>query len=45
MEIKSIPEFSEDQELESVLYVAHDLTEMKIIEQEIKEKNKKYRTV
>jgi PAS domain S-box-containing protein len=41
MEIKSIPEFSEDQELESVLFVAHDLTEMKIIEQEIKEKNKK----
>jgi PAS domain S-box-containing protein len=41
MEIKSIPEFSEEQELESVLFVAHDLTEMKIIEQEIKEKNKK----
>jgi serine phosphatase RsbU (regulator of sigma subunit) len=41
MEIKSIPEFNEDQELESVLFVAHDLTEMKLIEQEIKEKNKK----
>ncbi|MFT3741029.1 MAG: PAS domain S-box protein [Breznakibacter sp.] len=41
MEIKSIPEFTEDQELESVLFVAHDLTEMKLIEQEIKEKNKK----
>jgi PAS domain S-box-containing protein len=41
MEIKSIPEFNEDQELESVLYVAHDLTEVKLIEQEIKEKNKK----
>jgi PAS domain S-box-containing protein len=41
MEIKSIPEFSEDQELESVLFVAHDLTEVKLIEQEIKEKNKK----
>ncbi|WP_245934981.1 PAS domain S-box protein [Breznakibacter xylanolyticus] len=41
MEIKAIPEFSEDQELESVLFVTHDLTEMKIIEQEIKDKNKK----
>ena len=41
MEIKAIPEFNEDQELESVLFVSHDLTEIKVIEQEIKEKNKK----
>ncbi|MBN2166570.1 MAG: PAS domain S-box protein [Marinilabiliaceae bacterium] len=41
MDIKSIPEFSEDQELESVLFVSHDLTEIKLIEQEVKEKNKK----
>ncbi len=41
MEIKAIPEFNEEQELESVLFVAHDLTEVKVIEQEIKEKNKK----
>lgn len=41
MEIKSIPEFNEDQELESVLFVTHDLTEIKLIEQEVKEKNKK----
>ena len=41
MEIKGIPEFSEDKELESVLFVAHDITQIKIIEQQIKEKNKK----
>ncbi|TAJ15290.1 PAS domain S-box protein [Marinilabiliaceae bacterium JC017] len=41
MEIKGIPEYSEDKELESVLFVAHDMTELKKIEQEIKEKNKK----
>lgn len=41
MEIKGIPEFNEDKELESVLFVAHDITQIKIIEQQIKEKNKK----
>ena len=41
MEIKGIPEYSEDKELESVLFVAHDITKIKIIEQQLKEKNKK----
>ena len=41
MEIKGIPEFNDENELESVLFVAHDITQIKIIEQEIKEKNKK----
>ncbi len=41
MEIKAIPEFSEEKELESILFVAHDMTELKKIEAEIKEKNKK----
>ncbi len=41
MEIKAIPELNEEKELESVLFVAHDMTEFKQIEQEIKEKNKK----
>ena len=41
MQIKAIPELSDDKVLESVLLVAHDMTEMKKIEQDIKEKNKK----
>ncbi len=41
MEIKAIPELNEDKELESILFVAHDMTDFKKIEQEIKEKNKK----
>ena len=41
MEIKGIPEYNEDKELESVLFVAHDITKIKIIEQQLKEKNKK----
>ena len=41
MEIKAIPELNEEKDLESVLFVAHDMTEFKKIEQEIKEKNKK----
>lgn len=41
MEIKGIPEYSDDKELESVLFVAHDITKIKIIEQQLKEKNKK----
>lgn len=35
VEIKAIPEFSESQEIESVLFTAHDVTELKRIEQEI----------
>lgn len=41
MEMKAIPELGDDKELESVLFVAHDVSELKLIEQEIKEKNKK----
>ncbi len=41
MQIKAIPEFNEEKTLESILFVAHDMTEIKKIEQEIKEKNKK----
>ncbi len=41
MEIKAIPELGEEGELETILFVAHDMTEFKKIEQEIKEKNKK----
>jgi len=41
MQIKAIPERNDDKVLESVLFVAHDMTEFKKIEQEIKEKNKK----
>ena len=41
MQIKAIPELNDDKILESVLFVAHDMTEMKKIEQDIKEKNKK----
>ncbi|MCR5697434.1 MAG: PAS domain S-box protein [Marinilabiliaceae bacterium] len=41
VEIKGIPEFGEDETLESVLYSAHDVTELKRIEQEVKDKNKK----
>ncbi len=41
MEIKAIPELGEEGELETILFVAHDMTELKKIEQEIKEKNKK----
>ncbi|MGQ1785613.1 PAS domain S-box protein [Saccharicrinis sp. GN24d3] len=41
MQIKAIPELNEENLLESVLFVAHDMTEMKRIEQDIKEKNKK----
>ncbi|NPA36446.1 MAG: PAS domain S-box protein [Chlorobi bacterium] len=41
MEIKGIPEYNDDNDLESILFVAHDITEIKIIEQQLKEKNKK----
>ncbi len=41
MQLNAIPEFSEDSELETILIVAHDITEQKKIEAEIKDKNKK----
>ena len=40
MNFKSIPEFNEN-ELETVLFVGHDITEAKRIEMEIQDKNKK----
>jgi PAS domain S-box-containing protein len=39
MQVNAIPEYSEDKDLETILFVAHDITEQKKIEQEIKEKN------
>ncbi len=41
VEIKAIPEFGENEDLESVLFTAHDVTEFKRIEAEVKDKNKK----
>ncbi len=41
MQVNAIPEFDEENELESVLVVSHDITDSKIIELEIKSKNKK----
>ena len=41
MQISSIPEFNDLKELETVLFVAHDITERKQIEIEIKDKNQK----
>ncbi len=41
MQLNAIPEFSEDGDLETVLLVAHDITEQKKIEAEIIDKNKK----
>lgn len=38
--LNGIPEFNEEAEIESVLIVAHDITQQKIIEQEIMAKNK-----
>ncbi len=40
MSIDAIPEFSEDKDLETILVVAHDITEQKAIENEIVHKNK-----
>jgi PAS domain S-box-containing protein len=40
MTFKSIPEFNEN-ELETILFVGHDITEAKRIEMEIQDKNKK----
>lgn len=41
VEIKSIPEFGESQEIESVLFTAHDVTELKRIEKEISYQKKR----
>lgn len=41
VEVKGIPEMGDEDELESVLFVVHDVTDFKRIEQEVKEKNKK----
>jgi PAS domain S-box-containing protein len=41
MNLNAIPEFNENKELETILFVAHDITEMKKIEHEIKQKNQK----
>lgn len=41
VEIKAIPEIGDEDDLESVLFVVHDVTEIKRIEQDVKEKNKK----
>lgn len=41
MNVNAIPEFNEDDRLETVLFILHDITELKKIEQEIKEKNTK----
>ena len=41
MQVNSIPEFNDEKELETILVVAHDITEMKNIEMEIQDKNKK----
>lgn len=45
LEIKAIPEFGENEDLESVLFAAHDVTELKRIEQEVKDKNKDRKSV
>ena len=41
VEVKAIPELAESDELESILFAVHDVTEFKRIEQDIKDKNKK----
>src|SRR5690606_21255136 len=41
MQVNAIPEFDETNQLESVLVVSHDITERKMIELEIQNKNKK----
>jgi PAS domain S-box-containing protein len=41
MQVNAIPEYDEFNKLESVLVVSHDITERKIIELEIQNKNKK----
>jgi PAS domain S-box-containing protein len=41
MQVNAIPEYNESEKLESVLVVSHDITERKMIELEVQEKNKK----
>jgi PAS domain S-box-containing protein len=41
MQVNAIPEFDENNKLESVLVVSHDITERKMIELEVQNKNKK----
>lgn len=41
MQINAMPEFNEQEVLESVLVVSHDITERKLIELDIQNKNKK----
>lgn len=41
MQVNAIPEFDESEKLESVLVVSHDITERKMIELEVQNKNKK----
>ncbi len=41
MQVNAIPEYDETNKLESVLVVSHDITERKMIELEIQNKNKK----
>lgn len=40
IQFNAIPEYSKEKELETILFVAHDITERKQIEMEIEEKNK-----
>ena len=41
MNVNAIPEFDEDEKLESVLVVSHDITDRKLIEIEVQNKNRK----
>jgi len=41
MQVNAMPEYDENKHLESVLVVSHDITERKMIEVEIQNKNKK----
>jgi serine phosphatase RsbU (regulator of sigma subunit) len=41
MQVNAIPEYDETNKLESVLVVSHDITDRKVIELEIQNKNKK----
>ena len=41
MNVNAIPEFNDEERLETVLFILHDITELKKIEQEVKEKNTK----
>ncbi len=41
MKLNAIPEFNEEGKLETILFILHDITELKKIEEEIKDKNAK----